>query len=66
MYKRQDMAAVGKIENTMIPMLRLGEMYLIATESQSDNMAAGISYLNTLRKYRGISNLAKVTFCVHL
>ena len=56
-YKYSDMAAVGKIENTMIPMLRLGEMYLIATESQSDNLAAGISYLNTLRKYRGISNL---------
>ena len=56
-YKYSDMVATGSIENTMIPLLRLGEMYLIAAESQSDNLAAGISYVNTLRKARGVSNL---------
>ena len=49
------MAQTGKIQNTMIPMLRLGEMYLIAAESQSDVLANGTSYVNTLRRNRGIS-----------
>ena len=61
-YKYADMAATGKIENTMIPMLRLGEMYLIAAESQSDVLANGTSYVNTLRRNRGIgSSLASLT-----
>ena len=54
-YKYTDMAQTGKIQNTMIPMLRLGEMYLIAAESQSDVLANGTSYVNTLRRNRGIS-----------
>lgn len=54
-YKYADMEATGSIENTMIPMLRLGEMYLIAAETQSDNLANGTSYINMLRRYRGIS-----------
>ena len=49
------MAASGSIENTMIPMLRLGEMYLIAAEAQSDVLANGASYINILRRARGIS-----------
>lgn len=49
------MAVTGKIENTMIPLIRLGEMYLIAAESQSDVLANGTSYVNTLRRNRGIS-----------
>ncbi len=60
-YKYADKVATGSIENTMIPMLRLGEMYLIAAESQSDNLASGVSYVNTLRKARGISNLPTLT-----
>lgn len=56
-YKYSDMNETGKIENTMVPMLRLGEMYLIAAESQSDNLAAGLSYVNTLRQHRGVTNL---------
>lgn len=54
-YKYADMVQTGKIENTMIPMLRLGEMYLIAAESQSDVLANGTSYVNTLRRNRGIN-----------
>ncbi len=55
------MEETGRIENTMIPLLRLGEMYLIAAESQSDNLAAGVSYVNTLRRNRGVGNLSNLT-----
>lgn len=60
-YKYSDMEDTGKIENTMIPMLRLGEMYLIAAESQSSNIASGTSYINTLRQNRGVSNIQSLT-----
>lgn len=53
-YKYADMDPVSLIQNTMIPMLRLGEMYLIAAESQSDDLAAGLSYINDLRSHRGL------------
>ncbi len=56
-YKYQDMVATGSIQNTMIPMLRIGEMFLIAAESQSDNLSSGIQYVNALRRNRGVSNL---------
>ena len=35
------MVANGSIQNTMIPMIRLGEMFLIAAESQSDDLGKG-------------------------
>lgn len=57
-YKYSDMANTGDIRNTMIPMLRLGEMYLIAAESQSDDLSAGVSYVNMLRANRGVNSLA--------
>lgn len=60
-HKYADMEETGRIENTMIPLLRLGEMYLIAAESQSDNLAAGVSYVNTLRRNRGVGNLSNLT-----
>lgn len=61
-YKYTDMVQSGKVQNTMIPMLRLGEMYLIAAESQSDDLSFGTSYVNILRKNRGIStNLPLLT-----
>lgn len=55
-YKYADMAEPGRIENTMIPMLRLGEMFLIAAECVSDDLTAGTSYVNALRSNRGISS----------
>ena len=58
-HKYADMEETGRIENTMIPLLRLGEMYLIAAESQSDNLAAGVSYVNTLRRNRGVGEPLK-------
>ena len=57
-YKYSDMANSGDIRNTMIPMIRLGEMYLIAAESQSEDLSAGLPYVNTLRSNRGVTNLA--------
>lgn len=60
-YKYSDMVANGSIQNTMIPMIRLGEMLLIAAESQSDNLANGVQYVNALRRNRGVANLQTLT-----
>ena len=60
-YKYADMEDTGKIENTMIPMLRIGEMYLIAAESQSASLTAGSSYVNTLRRNRGVTTVSSLT-----
>ena len=60
-YKYSDMVANGSIQNTMIPMIRLGEMFLIAAESQSDNLAKGVQYVNALRRNRGVANLQTLT-----
>ena len=60
-YKYSDMAASGSIQNTMIPMLRLGEMFLIAAESQSDNLTGGTQYVNILRRNRGVASLQTLT-----
>lgn len=56
-YKYDDLADEGAIENTMIPLIRTGEMYLIAAEAQSDNLAYGAQYVNALRRHRGVSSL---------
>lgn len=60
-YKYSDIVANGSIQNTMIPMIRLGEMFLIAAESQSDNLANGVQYVNALRRNRGVANLQTLT-----
>lgn len=60
-YKYSDMVANGSIQNTMIPMIRLGEMFLIAAESLSDNLANGVQYVNALRRNRGVANLQTLT-----
>ncbi len=60
-YKYKDMVATGSIQNTMIPMLRLGEMFLIAAESQGDDLAKGVQYVNALRRNRGVANLQTLT-----
>lgn len=60
-YKYSDMVDVGNIRNTMIPMLRLGEMYLIAAESYSSDISAGLPYVNLLRAQRGVGNLQELT-----
>lgn len=60
-YKYDDLTDEGAIENTMIPMLRLGEMYLIAAEAQGDDLAQGAQYVNALRRHRGVSALTTLT-----
>ena len=60
-YKYSDMVANGSIQNTMIPMLRLGEMFLIAAESQSNDLAKGVQYVNALRRNRGVAKLQTLT-----
>lgn len=60
-YHYNDMATTGSVENTMVPMLRLGEMYLIAAESESENLNSGLTYINKLRNKRGIADLGSLT-----
>ena len=60
-YKYSDMVDSGNIRNTMIPMIRLGEMYLIAAESCPGGLAGGLEYVNTLRSNRGVGNLQELT-----
>ena len=60
-YKYSDMVANGSIQNTMIPLVRLGEMFLIAAESQSGDLKAGVQYVNALRRNRGVASLTTLT-----
>lgn len=60
-YKYSDMKDTGSISNTMIPMLRLGEMYLIAAESMTGNLSDGLGYVNQLRAARGVMALPELT-----
>ena len=45
----------------MIPMIRLGEMYLLAAECQSEDIAGGTAYVNALRSNRGVTNVPELT-----
>ena len=60
-YKYSDMKDTGNIRNTMIPMLRLGEMYLIAAECYGTDLSQGVSLINKLRSARGVSALPSLT-----
>ena len=60
-YKYSDMVATGNVRNTMIPLIRLGEMYLIAAESLSEDLGAGLPYVNMLREGRGVGKLQSLS-----
>lgn len=60
-YKYSDMKDVGNIRNTMIPMIRLGEMYLIAAEACSADVSGGLGFVNILRSARGVTSLPALT-----
>lgn len=60
-YKYSDMNDTGNIRNTMIPILRMGEMYLIAAECVSPDISLGVGYVNTLRSARGVSDIPNLT-----
>lgn len=44
----------SSVRSTMVPLIRIGEMYLIAAETEPGS--AGLSYINTLRRNRGLSS----------
>lgn len=56
-YKYQDVTNTGLVMNTMVPMLRMSEMYLIAAET-APTEAERYSYLNTLRTHRGVPEIS--------
>lgn len=60
-YKYSDMVNTGSIQNTMIPMIRLGEMYLIAAECAGSSLNDGVAYVNALRRNRGVASLTTLT-----
>lgn len=60
-YKYSDMKDTGNIRNTMIPMIRIGEMYLIAAECVSEDIAVGAPFVNMLRAHRGVNNIPELT-----
>ena len=60
-YKYSDMKDTGSITNTMIPLVRIGEMYLIAAECASTDISGGLGYVNLLRSARGVSALSQLT-----
>lgn len=51
-YKYADIQNTALMCNQMIPLIRLGEMYLIAAETQK-NTEDALFYLNELRSHRG-------------
>lgn len=61
-YKYSDMNDTGSIANTMIPMIRLGEMYLIAAESVTGDVSDGLGFVNRLRAARGVAALPSLTW----
>lgn len=53
-YKYQDLSNTGLVLNTIVPMLRLGELYLIAAET-APTETERYAYLNALRTHRGLT-----------
>lgn len=52
-YKYADLPDVSLLRNTMIPMIRLGEMYLIMAELQAERTDK-VYWVNLLREHRGV------------
>ncbi|WP_421941815.1 RagB/SusD family nutrient uptake outer membrane protein [Pedobacter sp.] len=55
-FKYQDVGNTSFNTNRTVPLIRMGEMYLIAAECEPDNTLA-VDYLNTLRLKRNIPAL---------
>lgn len=53
-YKYADMADVSRIENTIVPMVRLGEMYIILADLHNDERPVMAGWVNQLRAHRGV------------
>lgn len=61
-YKYADLADAGRIENTMIPMIRLGEMYLIIASMYDDDRPTMGSWANKLRAHRGVEPMDEAAY----
>lgn len=55
-YKYADLTDVGLVENTLVPMIRLGEMYLILADLYDDVSERPLmgAWVNRLREHRGV------------
>lgn len=56
-YKYADIVDKAKTYRFTIPLLKISEMYYIASESEPI-VAEGVNYLNVVRTHRGLPNLA--------
>lgn len=58
-YKYADLADVSRIENTIVPMIRLGEMYLIIADlyDKVEERPIMASWANKLREHRGVEKM---------
>lgn len=63
-YKYADLTDVGLIENTLVPMIRLGEMYLIMADLYDEVAERPLmgSWVNKLREHRGVDLMDEATF----
>lgn len=64
-FKYQNGANALYVYNNTVPLIRMGEMYLIAAECEPDK-GLGIAYLNALRTRRNISALASTITSLEL
>lgn len=61
LYKYDDLQNTSLIANRMMPLIRIGEMYLIKAEAQT-SQAEGAAVINELRKYRGTGDIKTSAF----
>ncbi len=63
-YKYADMNAPGRIENTMVPMVRLGEMFLIIADLYDGNGERPLmgAWANRLRAVRGVDAMDESSY----
>lgn len=60
-YKYDGLQNTSLIANRMMPLIRIGEMYLIKAEAQT-SQAEGAAVINELRKYRGTGDIKTSAF----
>lgn len=63
-YKYADLNDVSLIQNTMVPMIRLGEMYIIIADLYDDYSERPImgQWANKLREHRGVEKMDESTY----
>ncbi|MBO9631636.1 MAG: RagB/SusD family nutrient uptake outer membrane protein [Chitinophagaceae bacterium] len=64
-FKYQDVSSDGLAANRTVPLIRMGEMYLIAAECEPD-LPSAIGYLNELRGHRNIAGISSSSTAVQL